>query len=326
MNRRDAVLSLLDGGLKGSPPQTYFPAAFFLHFPPECHQGAAAVAKHQEFFRFTGMDFVKIQYERTFPAHPVSKPEDWASVPRLGLDFFEPQLEVVRGLVATMKAEALVILTLYSPLMCAGHLGGRATLTRHLHENPDAVKKGLEIVTDSLLEFVRACIEIGVDGFYHSTQGGESRRFQDPALFTRCVKPYDLALMEEINRRCPFNILHICDYHSDEYGGYDDLTPFLDYPGHVVNCSPVIGERTLSGAELSELFGRPFMGGMERRGVLATGTEEEVRREARRILREAPGRFILGADCTVPAGTPWENLRAAIDEAHRFPGEGAVNE
>jgi uroporphyrinogen decarboxylase len=131
--------------------------------------------------------------------------------------------------------------------------------------------------------------------------------------------------MEEINRRCPFNILHICDYHSDEYGGYDDLTPFLDYPGHVVNCNPVIGGRTLSGAELSGMFGRPFMGGMERRGILATGTEEEVRREARRILREAPGRFILGADCTVPAGTPWENLRAAIDEAHRFPGEGAVN-
>jgi uroporphyrinogen decarboxylase len=318
MNRREAVLGLLDGGLDGSPPQAYVPAAFFLHFDPACHLGPAAVERHREFFHFTGMDFVKVQYERPFPRQAMARPADWAHFPLLDKSFFEPQLGVVHGLVEALKAEALVLVTLYSPFMVAGHLGGEQTLTAHLQEEPDAVKQGLEIATECLMRFVQECIRLGVDGFYCSTQGGESRRFRDPALFTEYVKPFDLVLMREIDRRCPFNILHICDYHRDEYGGYDDLTPFLDYPGQVVNCSPQVGGRTVSGAEISRQLGRPFMGGMDRKGVLATGTEEQAREATRAALRDAPGRFILGADCTVPGGTPWENLRAAIDEAHQW--------
>jgi len=322
MNRREAVLGLLDGGLDGNPPQGYFPAAFFLHFDPSCHQGPAAVEKHREFFRFTRMDFVKIQYERPFPRFPLERPADWAKVPLLDREFFEGQLGVVRGLVEAMKAEALVMVTLYSPFMCAGHVSGPDILRAHLSEDPEAVKKGLEIITESLMVFVRECIRLGVDGFYHSTQGAESRRFPDPAIFRDYIKPFDLAVMREIDRRCLFNILHICDYHRDEYGGYHTLTPFLDYPGHVVNCSPYLEEKTLSGVEISRMFQRPFMGGMDRKGLLATGPEAQVREAARQALREAPGRFILGADCTVPGGTPWENLRAAIDEAHRWVPSG----
>ena len=118
--------------------------------------------------------------------------------------------------------------------------------------------------------------------------------------------------MNEINRACIFNILHICDYHA----GYDDLTPFLDYPGHVVNCSLHLGDRTLAPQEVSAMFGRPFMGGLARTGILATGTPDEAARAAAGVLCQASDRFILGADCTVPAATNWDNLRAAIATAH----------
>jgi uroporphyrinogen decarboxylase len=72
----------------------------------------------------------------------------------------------------------------------------------------------------------------------------------------------------------------------------------------------------LSPRETSELFGRPFMGGLQRKGVLAKGPVPAIRRAAEEILAEAPERFVLAADCTVPAETPWEHLRAAIDVAH----------
>ena len=112
---------------------------------------------------------------------------------------------------------------------------------------------------------------------------------------------------------CSFNILHICDYE----GSYDDLTPFLDYPGHVVNSSLKVGDRTLTPKDVAQLFGRPFMGGMERKGVLATGDPEVIRQAVTDVLAEAPERFILAADCTVPSDTPWENLRTAIETAHQ---------
>jgi len=120
-------------------------------------------------------------------------------------------------------------------------------------------------------------------------------------------------LMNEINRACIFNILHICDYHA----AYDDLTPFLDYPGHVVNCSLRLGDRMLTPREVSAMFGRPFMGGLERKGILATGTPDQVARAVTDLLPQASARFILGADCTVPGDTNLDNLRAAIAAAHK---------
>ena len=49
-----------------------------------------AVDKHLEYFRYTGMDFVKIQYENKFPHRPeIVNPEDWAGMPRYDKSFYE---------------------------------------------------------------------------------------------------------------------------------------------------------------------------------------------------------------------------------------------
>jgi len=312
MNKRDALQGFLSGAASD-----YTPAAFFLHFDAAFQSGQAAIDKHLEFFRGTDMDFVKIQYERTFPRVGVTRPEDWAKMPLLGRDFYEPQLAVVAGLVERAKAEAPVIITLYSPFMCAGHYGGDAALTEHLKQDPDSVRNGLEIATDSLAIFVKECIRLGVDGFYHSTQGGETGRFAGTRIFADYIRPFDLALMGEANRACSMNILHVCDYHRAAYGGYDDLSIFADYPGQIVNCSPENGGKPVSYAEVSRIFGRPFMGGMDRHGPLSSGTPDQASEAARAVLRAASEPIILAADCTVPGNTPWENLRAAIEAAHK---------
>lgn len=307
MNKRDQVLNVI----QQSEP-AFVPAAFFLHFDPQFHQGQAAIDKHLEFFRATGMDLVKIQYEQLQPPAPaMQKPADWANVPLYPAEFFEPTVRVVDGLVRAARAEALVILTVYSPFMWANAYGGSAALNAHLKENPDAVNKGLERMTENVLNLLRACKKVGVDGFYTSSQGGESNRFPGTDLFRRYIKPTDLAVWNEI-KDCTFNILHVCDYN----GPYDDLTPFLDYPGHVVNASLHVGAKVMTPKQMAELFDRPFMGGMERLGVIATGTQAEIRREAERALADAPKQFILGADCTVPSATPWDNLKLAVDIAH----------
>jgi uroporphyrinogen decarboxylase len=286
VNKRDAVLSLLDD----SQPTPYVPAAFFLHFPPEYHAGQAAVDKHLDYFRYTGMDFIKIQYETSFPHLPeIQTPADWAKVPRYGLDFFEGQLKAVEGLVKAARHEAVIVLTLYSPYMCAGQVtGGKPFLDEHLRQDPDKVRPGIEAITDSMLGFVRECIRLGVDGFYTSTQGGEAGRFDDPRIFDQYIRPYDLTLMDEIAEKCEFTILHVCDYHLS----YDDFSRFVDYPGDVVNSPLEVGGKHLTTKEAAQLFKRPFMGGLERKGVLATGTPEQVRQAAEAVLHDAPDKFI----------------------------------
>jgi uroporphyrinogen decarboxylase len=310
-NKRDAMLALLDGRVR----QDYIPAAFFIHFDKAFHFGQRAVQKHLEYFRYTGMDFVKIQYERKFPSIPgITRPEDWRNMPSYKLDFYQPVLEAVQGLVKEAKKDALVLVTLYSPFMCAGHTTSQALLTAHLEENPEPVRQGLEVITSSLMLFVKECIRLGVDGFYASTEGGEAGRFCDPEVFARHVKPFDLVLMNEANRSCAFNILHVCDYK----GPYADLSPYLDYPGHVVNCNPRLTTKELAWKEIARMFNRPCMGGLDRHGTIASSSGAEIGEAVSEVLGEAPAPFVLGADCTLPGDIPWDNIRAAVDAAHAF--------
>jgi uroporphyrinogen decarboxylase len=310
MNRRDLMLKLIEGE---SSPGT-IPAAFFMHFDAANRQGQAAIDKHLEFFRATGMDFVKIQYEQIQPpGNRMRKPKDWAQVPLYPEEYFEPTLRVVQGLVRSVGKEALVVLTLYSPFMWAMHYDKQADINAHLLENPEAVAKGLAVMTENVLRLVRGCKRLGVDGFYASTQGGEAFRFADADIFRNYIKPSDLAVWAEI-QSCPFNILHICDYE----GEYTDLSPFLDYPGAVVNCSLKLGERRLTAKEACQFFERPYMGGLERLGIIATGVPPTIRKTVEEALAKAPEEFILAADCTVPGDTPWENLRTAIETAHQY--------
>jgi uroporphyrinogen decarboxylase len=310
MNKRDALMKLLDPAytMEGAP------AAFFLHFDPSFHRGQAAVDKHLEFFRATGMDMVKIQFERRMPPMEIARPQDWARVPLRGREFWEDPLAVVRGLVQAAKKEAVIVLTLYSPFMLAGQIAGSDTVIRHIKDDPEAFKKGIGIITEGLLLFVKECARLGLDGFYSSTQGGEKGRLANRMAFNECVRPYDLAVMTEINHLCPFNILHICDYHLP----YEDIAPFADYPGHIVNASLKLTEKDLSAREVARMFNRPFMGGLDRKGVIASGPLEAIRQEVRKAIDDSPERFILGADCTVPSDTPWENLRVAIQTAHEY--------
>jgi uroporphyrinogen decarboxylase len=315
MNLREAMLGRAEN--RGTPGRV--PAAFFLHFDPAFHRGQAAVDKHMEYFRATGMDFVKIQYEHPFPRMPqITKPEHWSTIPRLDAEYFSDPLEVVAGIVKAVKKEAMVVVTLYSAVMQAAHATSRDLVTEHLQQDPVRTAKGLEIIDEGILLFVRECVKRGVDGFYASTQGGEAGRFTDPQLFTRYIKPVDLVVMNECNRLCPFNILHVCDYN----GLYDDLAPYLDYPGQIVNCGTRLRSRTHTPRELSKMFGRPFMGGMDRHGILVSGTKEQIQAEVKRVIRDALPSFVLGADCTVPSDIALINLKTAIETAHASAAAG----
>ena len=309
INKREAVLRMLDPRVK----QDYIPAGFFIHFDHESKWGQAAIDKHLEFFNKTDMDIVKIQYENVFPVLDyIKKPSDWKKMPLYKEDFYAKQLEVVKGLVTKMRNDAIVIVTLYSPFMCAGHTSSDDMITEHLKLDPESVKAGMEIITESLTFFARECIKLGADGFLLCTQGAESHRFGNQEIFNKYIKPYDLALFNEIHDYCNFNILHICDY----FGDYDDLAAFSDYPGHVVNCSQKLGSKIIETEKFYKMFDRPFMGGINKRGIITNGSQAEIEAKVKEVLDNAPEKFMLGASCTLPGDINWNNIRTAIDMAH----------
>jgi uroporphyrinogen decarboxylase len=188
-NKRDLVLSVLDM----SKANQYVPAAFFMHFGRDYNFGQAAVDRHLAYFRATDMDFVKIQYELGMPKMDLQTPSDWENVSVFQKDFFEPVLNIISGVVKEAKSEALIIPTVYSPLMCAGQIaGGRKNLFQQIQEHPDAVFKAMHKVTESVMNYIKAAIELGADGFYLSTQGMEVNGLPTEELHAAV----DKALME----------------------------------------------------------------------------------------------------------------------------------
>ncbi len=313
INKREVVLRMLDPKVK----QDYIPAGFFIHFDQDSKWGQAAINKHLEFFNKTDMDIVKIQYENVFPLlNEIKKPSDWKKMPLYKKDFYAKQLGVVEGLAKEMRNDALIIVTLYSPFMCAGHTTSNDLITEHLKQDPESVKAGMEIITESLTIFARECIKLGADGFLLCTQGAESHRFGNQNVFKKYIKPYDLVLFNEVHDYCNFNILHICDYHGD----YDDLAVFSDYPGHIVNCSQKLGSKIIETEKFYEMFDRPFMGGINKRGIIVNGSQAQIEAKVKEVLDNAPEKFMLGASCTLPGDIKWENIRTAIDMAHNYKG------
>ncbi len=310
-SKRDLMQQVLE-----SARPNYIPAGFFMHFGV---RGDAALKAHLEYFRATGMDFVKIQFdEQTHPKiDQVRTPKDWSKIPIYPEKWFEPSLYLLRGLIQEAKSEALIIQTLYSPYQWAKQAVSWEVLVEHARQDPDAVSRGIENITLSLTHFARAAARVGVDGFYMCTQGGETNRIADRAQFNQVIKSHDMMLYKEVSQLVPYNIMHVCDFD----GSYQDFTPrFEDYPGKVVNVPRSADGKPLSLRQAADIFKRPVMGGIDRLGILTTGSVEDAKKAALEVLRDAPPNVILGADCTVSAKTPIENLRMAIRTAHEFRG------
>ena len=283
-NRRERILQVLDQ----SRPNAYVPAGFFLHF--ENKLGRKAVQDHKDFYRATNMDFVKVFYEISVPQIDIKSGKDWEKVPVYSEAFFAPQVAVIEDLAREFGKEAFILPTVYSPLALAHQTLGRGKdLKKLAEENPEAFGKAIKNLSLSIENYLRSA-----------------------------VRKWDKHVSEVANEIGEINILHICDYGTP-FKNADALYAFADYPASIINVPLNFSDgSTLNLKEAQQRFGRPIFGGLERLGVIATGSVEEAKKAVDKVLENASPNFILGADCTVPGDTDWEKLRAVIDYAHTW--------
>ena len=302
---------VMEDFLKGKRHGNYVPAMFFSHYPAKT--GRDAVYYHIRHLARTGVDMLKIQFEQQQPKMRIQSADDFNKIQPLPRDFYKPSVELVKEVMDIVGQESMVIPTVYSPFQVLRMQIGIPGVIKWAKEAPDQVLRVLRIYTDGLLNYVRDCKALGIDGFFTPTQGGETIYREVPDFFERFIKPFDLEVMRECNDGTHCNILHICDWE----GPYDDLSPFTSYPGQIVNAPNVVNGKAFSPTDAERLFKRPVLGGLERKGVINKGTPEEVREAVSKLLRENKGRLIVGAECTIDYNsTPIENIRAAVNTAH----------
>ena len=306
---------IMDAFLAGTLPESYVPAAFFIHYGGHQKEGDAAVQAHLKFFLQTNMDILKVQFEQRAPGIPWrDNPAAWDSIAPLPATFYQPTLDVIRGLYDVVGRDVYVLPTIYSPYQVALQSLGEGGLREGAQHHADALCRLMGYYADALKWLVDQCKTLGIEGFYMTCQGGEMKYYDIPSFYDTFVRPYDLDVMNACTADTRVNILHICDWE----GTYDDLTRYVDYPGQIVNTPINLNGTPFTLQDGAALFGRPVLGGLDRHGVIVKGTEEETIQAVRAALTAAPaGRTMLGAECTV-GGAPMPNLHAAIHQAHHF--------
>lgn len=305
MTKRERFQAALKGDVVDRPP-----ISVWLHFASEHLDGAESARRHLDFQRAYDWDYVKAMNDYRLPL-----PDAHATLGRADLARFQPlapsapflaeQLVCLKAIRRRLGADTPILETIFNPLQTLVRASGRGALAVAL-ANPAEAKIALEAVTETLIGYVYALRDIGVDGLFYSINGAV-----DPAhggltdeQYSLLVAPYDqriLAAAEGMAR-----MVHIHGFHL-RFDRCADL-PCEAFSWSHFNSGPSLTQaRALTRAAL--------VGGLNEQ-LIDRQSEAEAIEDVRRSLAEAgPGPLILGPGCAIPSDTPHHVLKAVADAA-----------
>lgn len=304
--------------LEGKVPDKV-PAGFWFHYPASLSAEETAGA-HLKLFHHTDEDIMKIMQDFMYPiTGTVTKESDWYKIKfeSPASAAFQKQAEVIKRILDDMGGQAYTVQTMFGPFKAASFAFGDELLMEHAKRCPDAVAAGVRTIAEMWVEWANAYMDLGVDGIYFSAQFGEPGRFTDEG-WEKLVKPSDLLALSAAEERAgKFNILHICG--EPEYAFKTVLPRFADYPGAMVNWS--VKDNGFSLAQGKELFKRPILGGLNNKGNILRGSDEEIRAEVNASISGfGSASMMIGADCTIQGeGISLDRIKTAVEAAHSYP-------
>jgi uroporphyrinogen decarboxylase len=315
----------LEAAIRGVPTDR-LPVALWRHFPGDDQEAVELAASTVAFQQQYDFDFVKVtpassycvldwgvadswlgneEGTREYTHHPISTPEHWYDLRRLEPEkgALGSQLRCLELIREQLGGEIPFIQTIFNPLSQAKNLVGRQNLLDHLRRDPEAVRAGLEVITDTTVRFIMAACQRGIAGIFLAVQHASydllcEREYEEFGV------PFDQRLLEAASGLW-LNVLHL-------HGNRVMFDLLADYPVQVVNWHDRETPPTLREGQ-SKVKGA-VLGGLRQWDTMLRGTPEDVRREAKDAIQQTGGRgFILGTGCVTPITAPWANLRAARD-------------
>lgn len=177
-------------------------------------------------------------------------------------------------------------------------LRGIHTLMLDFHDDPQFVKDLFAFTVEMELKFARAQVDAGVDIM---GVGDAAASLVGPRMYEEFIWPYEKRLVDGVHAMGVPVRLHICGDTRHILEGMGRLgceIVDLDYP------SPLGVARLKMGPD------QLLLGNIHPVAILKNGTPAQVIQAVEECRRQAGARFIAGAGCEVPRGTPEENIRA----------------
>jgi uroporphyrinogen decarboxylase len=319
MDRRERLEATIRGEATDRPP-----VALWRHFPGDDQDPVELAASTVAFQRQYDFDFIKVtpassfcvrdwgvedrwlgneEGTREYVQYAIHAPDDWYTLRPLDPEqgTLGAQLRCLSCIHEEVGDRVPFIQTIFNPLSQAKNLAGKQDLLAHLREHPEAVRAGLEVITETTMRFIKAARRRGIAGIFLAVQHASYELLSEEEYRVFGV-PFDRRLLEAADELW-LNVLHL-------HGGRVMFDLLSCYPVQVFNwhdreTPPTLreGQAKVRGAVL---------GGLRQWETLLRGTPDAVRREAHDALRQTGRqRFILGTGCVTPITAPWANLRSA---------------
>ncbi len=246
--------------------------------------------------------------EPEFIETPVKNIDDWQKLKVLDINkgVLKEHLTSLELIARGLKGKLPFIMTVFTPISIASRLvGSEEIFSRHLREHTERVNQALEVITETFINFSRACMERGASGLFYATTSWATTDRLSQEEYLKYTRPYDLKLLAGLPT-AEFHVLHVCRQNNL-------LRAVKDYPVHAYNWD-VRGAGNPSLAEGKLIIGRPsvpVIGGIAHDKNLVESAPAQLTAEVKG-MRVALGKkgWMVGPGCTFPPQTPEANLQA----------------
>ena len=218
------------------------------------------------------------------------------------------RLEAILALKAESGGAIPVMGWVEGALAEAADLRGVSHLMTDLYDDPAWVAELLEFCTEQAITFARAQVEAGADiiGL------GDAIASQiSPAMYQQYALPYEERIFAAVHEMGALGRLHIC-------GNTTRLLSLMPRSGaDIIDIDWMV---PIDAA--AQAFGEAAVcGNFDPVAVMLQGTPEDVHQATLDCARRGGPRFISGAGCEIPDGTPPANLHAQTEALRRLsPG------
>ncbi len=300
------------------------PVALWRHFPGDDQRAADFARSALDYQHTYNWDFVNLTPSSSFSTGDYGVQDEWQgavdgtrtitkravtrSLDWTNLRTLDPsrgglgrQIECVRLVCEALGEDVPVIQTVFSPLAQAQDVAGKEALMRHMRTQPDRLRSGLNVITDSTLRFIDAMRRLPLAGIYYVLRHADYDTMSE-AEYREFGIAYDLKILESLPERWWLNVLHI-------HGDAPMFRTLANYPVDVIHWHDRAGEPDLTQGKL--MFNGAVCGGVHHWEHLHQGTPSSVRDAAREAMAQTNGRrLILSTGCAAPVTSPLSNLRA----------------
>jgi uroporphyrinogen decarboxylase len=317
MSKRERLEATMAG-----EPVDRLAVALWRHWPGDDQRAADLARSTLDFQRTFDFDFIKVtpssnyclagwkaesrwvgnqEGTREWGQRVIQRAEDWTRLevqdPTSGL------LGEVRQALASIGkevgGEVPFIQTIFNPLSQARNLAGERLLS-DLRQHPEALKSGLETITETIVRFIDVIRDTGIAGIFLALQHATYDLLTEEE-YREFGRPYDLRILEAAQESW-FNLLHL-------HGNNVMFDLVADYPAQAINWHDRETPPSLRGG--MNRFPGVLVGGLRQWETMLRGTPDSVRSEVRAATEETDGRrLVIGTGCVTPITSPLGNIRA----------------